>query len=309
VTPLSFGFSNLIVAWALFRYRLFDLIPVAYSQVIEQMEDALIVLDPTCRIIDMNPTAQTLLSLPLDAAIGKPFLEFLPAVIEFWDPAKEACQEFELELPEENWFQVRVRPLKRKQQVTNGYIVLMQNITTRKSFEDQLRHLAITDPLTGIFNRRHFFTLASKNLETAIDTARPLAVLLMDIDHFKDTNDTLGHIAGDLLLQHLMERCAENMRPNDILARYGGEEFIVMLPDTSEAAAVQVAERLRNRIEAKPFEVAGANICITVSIGIACYDGRGDVAIDDLVNRADTGLLNAKRSGRNRIDIVSDTIS
>jgi diguanylate cyclase (GGDEF)-like protein len=178
---------------------------------------------------------------------------------------------------------------------------LEQEISERKKMEVQLRLLAVSDPLTNIFNRRHFFALAEKEMARASRYDHPMSVVLMDIDHFKRVNDTHGHLVGDQVLVALTKMCAENMRTVDIFARYGGEEFSILLPETGKISAFEVAERLRLKIAANPFEVNGFDIPITVSLGVASTECEVGISLDELLDRADKALYRSKNEGRDRV--------
>ncbi len=163
-----------------------------------------------------------------------------------------------------------------------------------------LEMLASIDSLTRIYNRRHFETLARAELVRCQRYMRPLSVLMIDIDHFKAVNDRLGHPAGDRVLQDVAAICQAEKRDADVIARVGGEEFAVMLPETTMAAAVQYAERLRNRVRDSVLTVFGERVSVTISIGIAEASSR-TAGIETLLRQADQALYEAKRSGRDRV--------
>lgn len=185
----------------------------------------------------------------------------------------------------------------------------------RKRYQDRLRtnyeqslSLALTDPLTGIFNRRYVDAHLPRLLERAVVNKKTLAAVYIDIDHFKQVNDTYGHPAGDRVLKEVVVRVSRNLRNFDLVARHGGEEFLVIMPDTDEGGAVTVSERLRRLICDEPFYVGpfGAGIRVTISLGLAMAGRRYDTP-DDLIWRADKALLTAKREGRNRVVIDRHT--
>lgn len=165
----------------------------------------------------------------------------------------------------------------------------------------RLRELAIRDDLTGFFNRRHFFELAEREFSIARRSLRPLALLMLDLDHFKDINDTLGHAAGDQVLRSLSGVFLRALRQSDIVGRYGGEEFAVLLPDTTAADARVIADRLRAAVAHNEVPWRQRSIRCTVSIGAAQFDLAHDASVDVLIERADNCLFAAKSSGRNRL--------
>lgn len=167
----------------------------------------------------------------------------------------------------------------------------------------QLRHLATIDKLTGIPNRRHFEETLAIEWKRAMRNRTPLAAILLDVDHFKNCNDTYGHDAGDAILQQVAQRVNDGLRPGDVGARYGGEEFVILLPETETAGAVAVAERVRASIEATPMRhmVTPEETRQTASFGVASLMPTDEVEPRELVSRADTALYEAKHGGRNRV--------
>jgi diguanylate cyclase (GGDEF)-like protein len=157
----------------------------------------------------------------------------------------------------------------------------------------RLARLAQVDPLTGALNRRGIET------EVPPDGATRMSVAMIDVDHFKRVNDTLGHPTGDLVLQHVATAIASVLRTNDAVIRYGGEEFLVVLPEVGIHDALMVAERLRATIAAAPTAIPGGELHVTVSIGVA--ERQPDELRDALIARADAALYQAKAAGRDRV--------
>jgi len=173
---------------------------------------------------------------------------------------------------------------------------------------EETRRQSLTDGLTGLWNYRYFQMSVSKELERAARFHRPLALLMLDLDRFKVVNDTFGHQRGDAVLVELAERLRGQVRDVDLLARYGGEEFVVVLPETDEAGAVQVAERIRQSVAGSPFGAdgqgpSGSPLQLTVSIGIAVFPAHGDTPAT-LLRRADDALYTAKREGRDALRVA-----
>ena len=166
----------------------------------------------------------------------------------------------------------------------------------------EVHALAITDELTRVFNRRYFMKLVKQELERAKRYQHTLSIIIFDIDNFKKINDNYGHLCGDAVLQKLTLACRVILRQCDTLARFGGEEFILLLPETDETSAQQVASRLRQLVAEHVVEYNGAQIQVTISIGVTTYDPTMDT-LDDLLNRADQALYRAKRMGKNRLQV------
>jgi len=167
---------------------------------------------------------------------------------------------------------------------------------------DQSLELAVTDQLTGLHNRRYMNGQLSALVARAIKGGEPTAALLIDIDHFKKINDNFGHDVGDEVLQEFAVRLASNVRAIDLPCRHGGEEFVVIMPDTTLAAAERIAERIRMHVSGSPFRVAGGKeiLTVTISIGVAATLGEGDTP-EALIKRADSGVYDAKAAGRNKV--------
>jgi diguanylate cyclase (GGDEF)-like protein len=168
-----------------------------------------------------------------------------------------------------------------------------------------LREVSIRDALTGLFNRRHAEERLSH--EFACRHRRPIAsfsVLLLDLDHFKQVNDSYGHPAGDAVLKAVAERASRCLRPDDVLGRFGGEEFIVVLPGTELVDAAAIGERIRRAIEAEPVRHDGLYIVVTASIGAAQVREDATTA-NEVVRDADRALYEAKAAGRNRLVVAS----
>lgn len=165
---------------------------------------------------------------------------------------------------------------------------------------EEVQRLAGTDELTGLHNRRYFFELAEHEFDRAQRYARPLSAIMIDIDHFKQVNDTYGHAVGDQVLRAVAERCRCNLREVDVLGRYGGEEFVVLLPETELEAARQAAERLRRQVGQTSISTDQAPVTITLSLGVATL-GAECADLAGLLECADQMLYAAKQAGRNRV--------
>lgn len=178
---------------------------------------------------------------------------------------------------------------------------VISDITESKELEFELVRQARTDVLTGLYNRRHFFELAEQELARVRRHGEPFSMLMLDVDNFKLFNDTYGHHVGDLVLQKLSEVLRHTLRVIDTPGRIGGEEFAILLPETGEQRALEVAERLRLNVANAivPLE-QGGTVHFTVSIGVTCFVTT-DRGIDDILKRADAGLYMAKNAGRNRV--------
>jgi diguanylate cyclase (GGDEF)-like protein len=167
----------------------------------------------------------------------------------------------------------------------------------------RLHRVAVTDPLTGAYNREFLLARLPQEIEAAIDRDRPLSLALVDVDHFKAVNDQYGHGIGDAVLSEVARRLRGAIRGGDLLVRYGGEEFIAVLPKADAGKAWEVGERMRQRVCEKAFDVGdGLALLLRVSVGIAQW--RMGETMPDLIERADTAMYGAKAGGRNRVEVA-----
>ncbi|HEX2981682.1 MAG TPA: GGDEF domain-containing protein, partial [Anaerolineaceae bacterium] len=212
-------------------------------------------------------------------------------------------QKMDIQLPvdEENrTFQLGVAPLGGALKAYPGQLITLRDITDQKRFETALQKMAITDPLTGLFNRRQFFDLAEHELERSRRYGHPMSLIILDIDDFKRVNDHYGHRAGDQVLQTVTQALDGQLRDSDIIGRYGGEEFTILLPETDAPHAVEAAERLR-QIAAKCSVDTGHGLAqVTISLGVVCAQPSDTLNVDQILEHADRALYSAKHNGRNQ---------
>lgn len=169
----------------------------------------------------------------------------------------------------------------------------------------QLEALSVTDALTGLANRRRLMTRLDEEVQRARRYKTPLSVVMIDIDHFKDVNDTHGHAMGDMVLRNIGAMLKASVRATDLAARYGGEELTLILAHTDGPGAVQVAENLREKFAELEHTLDGVTIRKTVSMGVSSRDGQGEVPTsEDLLKVADEALYRAKQGGRNRVEVA-----
>ena len=199
------------------------------------------------------------------------------------------------------WEDMSISPVTDAKGAITHFVVVKDEISERKKLEEELRHLATIDPLTGLLNRRSFFALAEQEISRLRRHPGCLSVVMLDVDHFKSINDLHGHQVGDEVLRALSESCSECLRDRDIMGRLGGEECACILPDTSSEQAMPAAEMLRAAVASRKILLEdGREIAITVSIGIAVLQ-ETDSDVDAVLHRADQALYRAKLDGRNCI--------
>jgi diguanylate cyclase (GGDEF)-like protein len=186
--------------------------------------------------------------------------------------------------------------------VLSGGMLVLIGRTGRRigEAEAQLRHAAITDELTGLPNRRQVFERLRAEAKRSERSGAEYGLVMIDIDHFKNVNDTFGHAAGDAVLRELGRRMSEAVREYDVIGRVGGEEFLVIAPETGEVGLVQLAERIRAAVDSGPVDTSAGDVAPTISLGATTCAGAAD--IDAAVAAADKALYEAKRNGRDRVE-------
>lgn len=301
ITPFIFTVTALIIAFALTRYHLMDILPIARSVLIENMQDCILVLDKQSRIVDVNPSVLDLLKVPAKDIVGQGAAKIFsawPDIVENFSDLTQARSEVKVG---ENHYDLRISPLLDSRNQFVGRLMVWRDVTDFKNTQAALEKLVGMDELTQIHNRRFVLGLAEAEIKRAARLKQPLALALIDIDHFKHINDTYGHPTGDRILVAFVNIFRENVREFDTFARFGGEEFALLMPGTDSDQAYQVCERLRLVLAqtAIALDTLETTLSVQVSLGIAEFAGEDD-SLELLLHRADQALYIAKQAGRNR---------
>ncbi len=178
---------------------------------------------------------------------------------------------------------------------------ILNQVELSRKQADLYKELAGTDFLTGLFNRRHFYEIADNMLLQAIVDKSHLAIIMLDIDHFKIVNDTYGHKVGDEVLASVAGRIKKSLRGGDIAGRYGGEEFVILVANTPPEFCTNIAERIRRAVAGQPIQADQSSLNVTISLGVACIDPDQATKLEVLINSADQAMYTAKNQGRNRV--------
>lgn len=300
-----------------------------YSSVIATLEEGIVLQATDGSILAINGSAERILGISVGQMLGlKSLYARLRAIHEDGAPftheedptgitlsTGRPCSHVIVGIhrPDDRmvWLSVNSQPLLRSSD-TQPYAVVssLTDITIRKRAEQALHELSIRDALTGLFNRREMIRILDEELSRSRRYGHALSLVLLDVDHFKEVNDTYGHQVGDEVLQWLAKHLEKSLRDTDRPARYGGEEFTAILPNTTASGAAQVAERLRRTIAARPFTTIRTDgeyieIPITISAGVAeivdGITGTGDSPARAVIAAADRALYEAKRQGRNQV--------
>ena len=282
-----------------------------YRRIVETAQEGIWQIDAEGRTTFANARMAEMLGCSVAAMQGKTLFDFMDE--EGQCLARERLERRRQGIAEQHDFRFRrldggeiwtllsTNPILDAQGCYAGALAMIIDISDRKHMEETLRQLATHDALTGLFNRRYFFTLAERELERSQRYGHPLALLMLDLDHFKAVNDSRGHQAGDQVLRAVAGIIQTSLRQIDVVGRYGGEEFVVLLPETARMTALAVAKRLCTAVAAQSVELHGECLPITISIGVAVGFGDAALNLEELLERADRALYAAKSTGRNRV--------
>lgn len=290
-TPIANTLSMALLLYAVRYHNLVSVVPLARARVIESMEDAFIVCDKSFNFLDANAAAKRLFPglaplVPGDAISGAERFINMP--------------EFSIPVGNETRFFKATQTVIEQDAAVAGRCFVLHDITENERLLSKLRIQASIDPLMQIYNRGALFELATLMLRGATAQQLSYALLMIDIDLFKQVNDTYGHPAGDCVLQSITAAIKGTFRKDDLIGRYGGEEIVVLLENISASQAFNVAEKLRTLIAATPIDYREHRIYITVSIGVALSPAGGGHVLENMLADADAAMYRAKNSGRNR---------
>ena len=301
IMPIALAVGMIFLAISLYKYKLLDVVSVAFDNAVEIMDDAIIVLDNDWGFIYCNQSAKELFPAIASYSGAENILrmEGWPSELHKETDSQITIDTINQETGEKKYQKAQIDDICDVNNEKIGVSIVIKDITKITNMLEQLEELAITDPLTGIFNRRHFLTLINRQLSLARRYNHSIGLLMLDIDHFKQVNDKYGHVVGDHVLCGVVNAVSEQLRTQDVFARYGGEEFIVFSIENDEKGIVSFAERIRETIETSIIHYEDLKIKVTVSIGAILLSPNQ--TFDDAVLRVDKALYEAKENGRNRV--------
>ena len=270
------------------------------------------VYDEEGRYLEVMANEAHLLSASAEELKGRLIKDVLPAeaarvimnaIQHTIDTGKPQVIEYKLPVlsGEERWFEGRIALMEKDRAGHSRVVFIANDISKRAQLYQDVQRMAMQDPLTGCYNRRHFNSRFEMEMQRTLRYRRPLAMMTMDIDHFKQVNDQFGHPTGDQVLCSLVRLCQSQMRTIDLLARYGGDEFAILMPETSLEGASQAVERLLGEIRKISIVTPKGSCSVTVSIGIAGVEAgcKEACTVEVVMKRADQALYEAKSAGGN----------
>jgi diguanylate cyclase (GGDEF)-like protein/PAS domain S-box-containing protein len=298
-TPALFAVGQLIVAYSLFRLQIFDLVSVARDTILENMADGLLVLDHSGKVMDLNESARSIIGRPAEQILGVPVAQSWTDWGQVAEPLKSETGTAMLTLMPNGVrrdYELTISDLGGSPEV-RGRVLIMHDVTERSFLEESLRQQALMDGLTGLANRTLFMSKLGDAIHLSRRHPRKLfAVMVLDIDRFKFINDTIGHPAGDAVLETVAVRLRRCVREPDMVARLGGDEFLVLLSDIGDMRdVVVVSERIQDEMRA-PIYARQQQMIVSASVGIVLWDATYRDA-EDLLHAADAAMYQAKGAG------------
>ena len=321
LTPISFTLSAALVAFSVFELRIFDLIPIARHTVMEHIPEMVLVVDVHNRVLDANVVAQKWLGKTAEEIIGRNSADVFsawPELVKQYQHANETREEIVIPGNPQRTLELVVSLLHDRLNNLLGRVIVAHDITEHICLENKLRiqlaeneslramlqEQAIRDPLTNVYNRRFLAESLDREISAAKREEKPISIVIMDVDHFKNFNDTYGHKCGDVVLQSIAQFLVDNTRREDIVCRYGGEEFVILMSNATLESGYERAESWRRIFESTGFEYEGLKLNATFSAGVASFPLHG-LDGESVLQAADKALYRSKNNGRNLVTIYN----
>lgn len=302
-TPIGFAITGIAFAVGIFKYRLLGMAPIARSLILDRVSEGICVLDDGGNILDLNLAMLRIIGGEAEDLLGRQAADALPFPLDSASCGGAAGAPKLVELTKDGArlrFELSVVELARPKRGSLGRLITLHDVTERERLMAEVERLAVTDPLTGLYNRRYFDARAREEVERAERLGQVLSVFMMDLDDFKRINDEFGHSVGDEVLISTASLMQRSFRRIDILARYGGEEFVALVPGVRSGEAFGLAERLRSCMAECPRHTSAGDLPITVSIGLDDFS-ESSRSLESLIRRADAAMYAAKKLGKNRV--------
>lgn len=302
--------AAIVMFFSVFKHRTLSLSPIAHDKVFEVINQGILVLDDSGTVLDINSYALNTLReyFQVENPLGKTLKEFnfrYPYINDYVGQTDEQKAEIHLQADDKDaYISLFYYPLFQNRDKYIGSVMIINNVTVQKLFERNLKEKAEKDYLTRMFNKFGFQKALQKYLTNC--NLQRFSVMMIDIDNFKQINDTFGHAAGDLVLRDFTSIVNGIIRTEDIAGRLGGDEFVIVVPSISKETTLPIAERIRTAVESARIEFNQQIIRYTISTGIA-DNKNANLSFEDILKRADTALYQAKRASRNCSVLCSET--
>ena len=304
--PLASGLYSGLFCISIIKYNMFDIIPIASEMALSSMRDAFFLIDINGDLLSANESAKNLFPSARKMNKYSPITQ-----IDNW-PAelssiskKEYNGSVKFTMSGENYYNASINPIFVNNDKYLGCMIIIQNITESVLFTRRLEEIAYKDALTGILSRRQFMTLAETQFKRTRRLNEDAYIIIFDIDHFKIVNDTYGHLIGDKVLQGVVKRVNETIRPYDLFGRYGGEEFILFAFEINETDIFKFAERIRLAICGSPMVFEDKQLTVSASFGVAPTISAN--SLEGIIKLGDEALYKAKDEGRNKVVLTTLT--
>jgi diguanylate cyclase (GGDEF)-like protein/PAS domain S-box-containing protein len=328
LTPISFTITAALIALGVFGLRIFELIPIARHTVLEYIPEMVFVVDAHDRLVDANPVARQMLGKSMDEIVGKDPLDVFrewPQLLNRFLTANETREQIQIPGDPPRTLELVVSALYNQFNQLEGRVIVAHDITEHKWLENDLKYAnealthqlaeinklradlqeqAIRDPLTNVYNRRYLAEFLGKEVARAEREQAPLSVVIMDVDNFKQFNDTYGHKCGDIVLKAIANFLVEHTRRGDVVCRYGGEEFVILMPGATLEDGYERAEIWRQSFSETPVEYDGMKLFTTFSAGVATFPQHGTTD-ESLLQAADRALYQSKNAGKNKVTMYA----
>jgi diguanylate cyclase (GGDEF)-like protein len=324
LTPISFTLSAAFIAFGVFGLHIFDLIPIARYTVLEHIPELVLVVDSHNRVLDANSVAQKILNQGMQELPGKHLSDVFknwPHLLDRYLNASDVREEIQIPGEPARTFELIITGLYNRFNTMEGRVIVAHDITDQKHLQNdlqcandrlklqlaeieelraRLQEQAIRDPLTNVYNRRYMAEFLDQEIARAARENYAVTVAIMDMDNFKQFNDTYGHKCGDVVLQSFADFLVEHTRRSDVVCRYGGEEFVILMPNTTLPVSFARVEAWRQDFSESSISYEDLKFSATFSAGVAAYPEHG-LSGEEILQAADKALYLSKNSGRNRV--------
>jgi diguanylate cyclase (GGDEF)-like protein len=332
LTPISFTISAAMIAFGVFGLRIFDLIPIARYTVLEHIPELVLVVDANNRLLDANSVAQKILDQPMDELLGNYLSDLFgnwPDLLDRYLKANEVHEEIQIPGDPVRTFELVISGIYNRFNTLEGRVIVAHDITDQKCLQNdlqcandtlklqlaeieelraRLQEQAIRDPLTNVYNRRYMAEFLDQEIARAAREKYPVSVAIMDMDNFKQFNDSYGHKCGDVVLQAFADFLVDHTRRSDVVCRYGGEEFVILMPNASLPVSYARVEDWRQDFSESAIPYDDLKFSATFSAGVATFPEHG-LTGDEILQAADEALYRSKNDGRNRVSMSARSIS